>query len=71
MKSRVVTILIVEDDVDMLNGIADALEVFPSRYNLRTVKAGNGQIALEMMAQHPVDLIVSDIMTCLSTINLP
>lgn len=62
MKSRVVTILIVEDDVDMLNGIADALEVFPSRYNLRPLKAGNGQIALEMMRQHPVDLIVSDIM---------
>ncbi|MBE7533980.1 MAG: response regulator [Chloroflexi bacterium] len=62
MKSRVVTILIVEDDLDMLNGITDALEMFPSRYHLRAVKAENGQIALEMMRQQPVDLIVSDIM---------
>ncbi|HUM68143.1 MAG TPA: response regulator [Chloroflexota bacterium] len=57
-----VTILIVEDDVDMLSGIADALEVFPSRYNLRALKAGNGQAGLELMAQNAVDLIVSDIM---------
>ncbi len=60
--TRVVTILIVEDDLDMLNGIADALEIFSSRYNLRVLKAANGRIGLQLLAEHVVDLIVSDIM---------
>ncbi|NJN54311.1 MAG: hybrid sensor histidine kinase/response regulator, partial [Anaerolineae bacterium] len=62
MIDRVVTILVVEDDVDMLDGIADALEAYPSRYKLHILKAGNGQVALSLLALHVVDLIVSDIM---------
>ncbi len=62
MSTREVIILIVEDDVDMLNGIADALEVYPSAYKLSVLKASNGQAALQLMAERDVDLIVSDIM---------
>ncbi len=62
MITRTVTILVVEDDVDMLNGIADALEVYPSRYNLRVLKAGNGRDGLRLLTEYKVDLIVSDIM---------
>jgi signal transduction histidine kinase len=62
MTNRKITILIVEDDVDMLNGIADALEAYPSGYELHILKAGDGQAALALMAVHSVDLIVSDIM---------
>lgn len=60
--SRTVTILLVEDDVEMLNGIADLLEAYPSPYNMHILKADNGKAALTIMAQTTPDLIVSDIM---------
>lgn len=60
--SRTVTVLLVEDDVEMLDGIADLLEAYPSRYDLHILKASNGKMALELMATAVPDLIVSDIM---------
>lgn len=57
-----VTILLVEDDVEMLEGIADLLDVLSSRYKMAFLKASNGKMALEIMASQIPDLIVSDIM---------
>lgn len=46
----------------MLNGIADLLEVYPFPFEIRVLKASNGKMALELMAETTPDLIVSDIM---------
>lgn len=62
MSSRPVTVLLVEDDVDMLDGIVDLLESYPSRYQTQVLKASNGREALNIMAQTTPDVIVSDIM---------
>ncbi len=60
--SRSVTILLVEDDQAMREGIADWLEMAPTRYDMQVLKAGHGKIALDLMDLCVPDLIVSDIM---------
>src|SRR5690606_18877721 len=54
------TILVVEDDMHLMEGIRDILEI--NDYNVLT--ATHGKAGLEVLAQQPVppDLIVSDIM---------
>lgn len=56
------TILLVEDDRALLDGIADLLEVSEVGYELQLMKAINGAVALEAVAENEPDLIISDIM---------
>jgi signal transduction histidine kinase len=59
---QAVSILLVEDDPSMLDGMKDLLEMADIGYKIRVFAAGNGKAALEVMARHAPDLIVSDIM---------
>jgi two-component system, sensor histidine kinase and response regulator len=56
------TVLLVEDDESLLQGIADLLELADTGYQMRVLKAVNGQRGLEVMSQSSPDLIISDIM---------
>ena len=56
------TILLVEDDLALLDGIADLLEVSEVGYDLQLMKAINGVVALEAVTENEPDLIISDIM---------
>lgn len=56
------TILLVEDDLALLDGIADLLEVSEVGYELQIMKANNGLVALDAVAENEPDLIISDIM---------
>jgi two-component system sensor histidine kinase/response regulator len=56
------TILLVEDDLTLLDGIADLLEVSELGFELQIMKANNGLVALEAVAEKEPDLIISDIM---------
>lgn len=51
-------ILIIDDEEDLRRIMRDALE----RQGHVVVEAGNGAEALDVIAQHPADLIVTDIM---------
>ncbi|RMG91755.1 MAG: response regulator, partial [Chloroflexi bacterium] len=55
------TILLVEDDQSMLNGMADLLDAIDIGYDVTVFTATNGVEGLEIMAEHTPDLIVSDI----------
>lgn len=57
-----VKILLVEDDPSMLHGMSDLLQFTQMQYQLTTYTATNGVEALELVAKHTPDLIVSDIM---------
>ncbi|PIE79650.1 MAG: hypothetical protein CSA11_11085 [Chloroflexi bacterium] len=57
-----VTILLVEDDKSMLDGMSDLLEVVDTDYDTTILTAGNGLEALAQMKHATPDLIVSDIM---------
>ena len=66
-KQRVVTILIVEDDIDIqcsIKDIIDATEfiVDNTQYDITVLTAGDGQVALELLEKQTPDLIISDIM---------
>ena len=56
------TILLVEDDYSILDGMADLLKVFDLEYDIRVLKATNGEEGLAVMEQETPDLIISDIM---------
>lgn len=56
MKSN--TVLVVDDDTDVLSLVSDILEI--DDYNV--LKAGSGEAAVEALTLQPVDLIVLDIM---------
>lgn len=56
------TILLVEDDQSLLDGISDLLEVVDLGYDLSVLTASHGQGGLEIMAHTIPDLIISDIM---------
>jgi two-component system, sensor histidine kinase and response regulator len=56
------TILLVEDEPDMLRGMYDLLQIVDTGYDLHVVTANNGEAGLAAVAQHNPDLIVSDIM---------
>lgn len=56
------TILLVEDDYSILDGMADLLKVFDLEYDIHVLKATNGKEGLAVMEQETPDLIISDIM---------
>ena len=56
------TILLVEDDYSILDGMGDLLMVFDLGYDIRIRKATNGEEGLAVMEEETPDLIVSDIM---------
>ncbi|MGD2078129.1 MAG: response regulator [Chloroflexota bacterium] len=56
------TVLLVEDELFLLEGLRDLLDTFESRYDLTIMTAANGRRALELMAGQTPDLIVTDIM---------
>ena len=59
---RKATILIVEDDQSMLDGMNDLLEIADLGYKITVLQANDGQMALAVMANHEPDLIISDVM---------
>ncbi len=61
-RRRPATILIVEDDVHLLEGLSELMEMAQSPYELTVVTAMNGQDGLRMLEQHAPDLIISDVM---------
>jgi DNA-binding response OmpR family regulator/two-component sensor histidine kinase len=56
------TILLVEDEPSMLNGMRDLLQIVDIGYDVDVLTAANGQAGLEILQQQQPDLIVSDIM---------
>src|SRR5690606_747749 len=56
------TILLVEDDASILDGMGDLLQIFDIGYEVEILKATNGEEGLALMQQHTPDLIISDIM---------
>ena len=61
-KSRTATILIVEDDQSMLDGMNDLLEIADLGYDITVLQANDGRMALDIMARQEPDLIISDVM---------
>ncbi|WP_420628593.1 response regulator [Candidatus Leptofilum sp.] len=59
---RIATILIVEDDQSMLDGMNDLLEIADLGYDIDILQANDGRMALDVMANHEPDLIISDVM---------
>lgn len=60
--TRTASILLVEDDLAILEGMADLLQLYGLDYEVRVQKATNGEEALSLMSQETPDLIISDIM---------
>jgi signal transduction histidine kinase len=56
------TVLVVEDDRNLLSGLEDLLTIFDGKYKLSVLTALNGVAALEVIKQQIPDLIISDIM---------
>ena len=56
------TILLVEDDQSLQEGIHDLLELADCGYNIQVLTASDGQEGLEMMRTLTPNLIISDIM---------
>lgn len=62
MTTNSATILLVEDDRSMLEGIRDLLTLVDIGYDVEVLTAGNGRKGLELIHQQVPDLIISDIM---------
>ncbi len=60
--STAATVLIVEDDQFLLEGLRELLEIHDGQYKLTILTATNGKKGLEILANHMPDLIISDIM---------
>ena len=58
---RSATVLLVEDDLAIRDGIADLLDFAPSQFEITTFEASDGRAAVELLSTHIPDLIVSDI----------
>lgn len=56
------TILIVEDDLHLLEGLCELMQMADSPYDLHVVTAVNGQEGLRALEKHQPDLIISDVM---------
>jgi DNA-binding response OmpR family regulator/two-component sensor histidine kinase len=56
------TVLIVEDDRHLLEGLQELLEIFDGKYRLNVLTAPNGEAGLEVLRKCQSDLIISDIM---------
>lgn len=61
-KRRSATLLLVEDDLHLLEGLKDLLQLAHARYALKVVTAQDGQEGLAMLERYQPDLIISDIM---------
>lgn len=59
---KAATILLVEDDPSMLEGMEDLLRIADIGYDVEVFTAADGILGLDVMAEHTPDLIVSDIM---------
>lgn len=60
--TRSATLLLVEDDPHLLMGLHELLLISNNKYQMEVLTAQNGRIGLQVLATHPADLIVSDIM---------
>ena len=56
------TVLLVEDDHYLLEGLQELLEIFKGKYKLRVYTAANGRLGLDLLRKHQAHLIISDIM---------
>jgi len=56
------TLLLVEDDENLLYGLVDLLQLYEGKYELEVMTAMNGEEGLAVMAETTPDLIISDIM---------
>lgn len=56
------TILLVEDDQYLLEGLQELLEIFKGKYQLKVYTAANGRLGLALLQKHQAHLIISDIM---------
>ncbi len=57
------TLLIIEDDPHLLDGLADILELpYNHAYQFRVIQASNGREGLNRLEKYKPDLIISDIM---------
>jgi len=59
---RPATVLLVEDELNLLEGMRDLLELIDGDYKLNVLTASNSGKALAILDKYPVDLIISDIM---------
>jgi signal transduction histidine kinase len=59
---RPATVLLVEDERYLLEGLRELLEIFECDYHLRVLTASDGVEGLEVLEQHKPDLIITDIM---------
>ena len=59
---RTAMLLLVEDDLHLLEGLKDLLQLARGRYKLKVVTARDGQEGLTMLERYQPDLIISDIM---------
>ncbi|MGB3715007.1 MAG: response regulator [Candidatus Promineifilaceae bacterium] len=62
LHSKPATVLLVEDELHLLEGLCDLLELLDSDYQLTVLTASNGIEALAILERQSVDLIISDIM---------
>jgi signal transduction histidine kinase len=56
------TILLVEDDYYLLQGLKELLEIYEGKYKLTIHTAMNGRYGLKALGKYQPDLIISDIM---------
>jgi CheY-like chemotaxis protein/anti-sigma regulatory factor (Ser/Thr protein kinase) len=56
------TVLIVEDEWYLLDGLRELLEIIDDNYDIRVITARNGREGLEVLRKTQPDLIISDIM---------
>ncbi len=56
------TVLVVEDELFLLEGLKDLLEILDGNYELKVITAANGAEGLKRIADQQPDLIISDIM---------
>lgn len=59
---KTASVLIVEDDRHLMEGLQELLQLYEGKYQLNILTAVNGLVGLEVLAQYPADLIISDIM---------
>jgi two-component system sensor histidine kinase/response regulator len=62
LPTKPATVLLVEDELHLLEGLCDLLEILESDYQLTVLSASNGIDALAILERQSVDLIISDVM---------
>jgi signal transduction histidine kinase len=62
LNKKLVTLLVIEDDPHLLDGLTDVLELpYPHPYQFNIIQATNGQVGLDKLKKIKPDLIISDI----------